>query len=435
MSIELEARLLAAIRTPTDFERLAQLSITEADFPNSKPLYHYIRQMIEQYGKVPRLVDLRDTFNLPASVKRDPTEFNYLLEEYRRTVVAKNLQEIIDKTAQEHGEDPDALLDALITRSSALQRGAATHMSVTDGSMPDRLAGYATVADTYGKIRGVPTGMMYFDDMIGLGWLPGELVGIVGRLYVGKSWMLMYFGIIAWQAGERVLLLSPEMPLEEAEARFDALILAKHDMGLDTTQLYRGFKPSEKVQAVGKQIAASGRWFTYDSTAEGGFGLSSIAALTQRHRASVVLIDGLPLLESAASGRRQVWETIKDLSYGLKRIAVQLGAVVIITHQATRSAHNSARPPALHEISFGDAFAQACDRVLALSRPVTPPDVLRITVQKFRKGRPHTSGIDFKFDPQKGDIHELVSGHTDRPGVEREDLPEWEGTGTEVPLP
>jgi len=99
VSIELEARLLAAIRTPTDFERLAQLSITEADFPNSKPLYHYIRQMIEQYGKVPRLVDLRDTFNLPASVKRDPTEFNYLLEEYRRTVVAKNLQEIIDKTA------------------------------------------------------------------------------------------------------------------------------------------------------------------------------------------------------------------------------------------------------------------------------------------------------------------------------------------------
>lgn len=438
MLSELEARLLASIRNAEDFEQLQRLGIGEKDFPDWQPVYRYIKKILEEHGAVPRLRDLKDTFNLPASVVRDSKEFPFLIKDFRRMTVARQLQGMLDEKVEKFGEDPEALIDELQVGLATLQQTDKAQMSVTDRTMGQRMDIYAQKARLLksGQPMGIPTGISFFDDKVRIGWLPGELVGVVGRTYVGKSWLLMFFGIMAWQSGQRVLFISPEMSVEETEARFDALMFAKNDSAMETSSLYRGHVPNEQHRELARGVSQHERWYTYASTEEGGFNLAHVSSLAKKWRSQVIVIDGLPLLESGGR-QKQMWETIKDLSYGLKRLAVSLNTTILVSHQATRSAHNVGRPPGLHEIAYGDAFSQACDRILALSKPASKDhqNVLRLTIQKFRKGQTLPGGVDFHFAPEKGEIHELLPGDSSGSGADGDALPAGEGAGGEVSLP
>lgn len=431
---ELEARLLASIRNAEQFQDLVDAHVDETGFEHFGPMFLFISRTVANHGQVPRLLDLKQTFNLPDSVTRDRQEFPTLFQEFRRLLVAKKLQDVIDKQVQTYGEDPDQLLSSLTKELMTIQAVSRRQMSVSDQSMLERLDRYEKEArQLRGRIKGIPTGIVHFDEVVRLGWLPGDLVGIVGRTYLGKSWMLVYFGVCAWQAGHSVLFVSPEMTIEETEARLDALLAAKHDIPVEVTELYRGYVPSEKFRELASKVSSSQRWMTYTTGIESSLSLAELGRLLRQYKPDILIVDGLPLLESR---RQQIWESIKDLSYGLKNLAVSHNLPILVSHQANRQAYNTARPPGLHEISMGDAFAQACDRVLALSRPkVEGDDVLRITVQKFRKGKPMAGGTDFRFDPERGKIHELLSRDTKQFGVEPYSLPQSQRTADEVSLP
>lgn len=433
MKSDLEARLLASVASVQDFHRLKEIGLDEEAFEHYKPMYDYIDRQLKRNGKVPRLLDLRETFNLPDTVKRTRDEFDYVLHEAEQLIMTQNIQTVLDKSVEEHSEEPNALIDNIVRDLSGMRSVSSTQVSSTDSSMLTRLARYEAQAHVKGA-RGLRTGLKYFDEEWRLGWLPGELVGIVGRTYVGKSWLLLFFGLMAWQFGKRIVFVSPEMSIEETEARFDGLLMGKNDIKVSVSELYRGYVPTDEMKTLAEEVAMRKNWLTYACADDGRFGLAQLAQLAWQHKPDMLLIDGLPLLESEGSRRQQVWESIKDLSYGLKNLAVRHNLAVLVSHQATRRAHNVARPPGLHEIAYGDAFAQACDRVLALSRPQETEDSLRITIQKFRRGRPHLKGIDFMFDPERGEIHEYIP--TDARGSGRpRDEGDGEGTGDTVSLP
>lgn len=432
MRIDLEARLLASLRGQADFDRLKAIGIKASSFEHYRSLYDHIVLMLQTIGKVPRLMDLKEMFHLPPTVTRDRKEFDFIIGEVERFHSVSAIQAVLDSTVAESGGDPGILVDNLIKNLGNVRPTASTQLSITDSSMNRRMEHYEVMAHDPGS-RGILTGISYFDEKIKIGWKPGELIGVVGRTYIGKSWLLLFFGIAAWQTGKRVLFVSPEMSIEETEARFDGLIMAKNDLVIDVSHLYRGYVPSQQMKEVAERVAASDRWITYACSDEGRFGLGELARLIQQHHPDILIVDGLPLLESG-NKRQQMWESIKDLSYGLKRLAVRANVAIIISHQANRSAHNIARPPGLHEISLGDAFAQACDRLLALSRPQQQENILRITVQKFRKGRPHHGGVDFTFEPERGKIHEFVP--TDIGELRTDDNGgDSDGSGDEMSLP
>lgn len=432
MRVDLEARLLASLRDQADFDRLKAIGIKASSFEHYRSLYDHLVLMLETIGKVPRLLDIKEQFHLPPTVTRDRKEFDFIIGEVERFHSVSSIQKVIDSTVADNDGDPSILIDNLIKNLGNVRPTASTQLSITDSSMNRRMEHYEIMAHDPGS-AGILTGISYFDEEIGIGWKPGELIGIVGRTYIGKSWLLLYFGVMAWQTGKRVLFVSPEMSIEETEARFDGLIMAKNDLVIDVSKLYKGYVPSQQMKDVAARVAASDRWITYACSDEGRFGLGELARLIQQHHPDILIVDGLPLLESG-NKRQQMWESIKDLSYGLKRLAVRSNIAILISHQANRSAHNTARPPGLHEISLGDAFAQACDRLLALSRPVQQENILRVTVQKFRKGRPHHQGVDFTFEPERGKIHEYVP--TDVGELRSDDYEgDGDGAGAELSFP
>ncbi len=431
MKASLEARLLASVRTAADFRQIKEAGLDEA-FEHYGPMHEYIQRMVELHGKVPRLLDLKETFNLPKTVTRSGEEFEFLLREATQIFLVRGVQALLDKNVTEHGDDPDDLIDNLVRDLSGLKKMSSTQLSMTDRSMAARMARYEEKAHEP-KAQGIRTGMSFFDEKVKLGWQPGELIGVVGRTYVGKSWMLLFFGLMAWKFDKRVVFVSPEMSIEETEARFDGLLMAQHDIKVEVSQLYRGYVPTDEMKALAAEVAHRKEWITYASADEGRFGLAELGRLIWEHKPDIMIVDGLPLLESG-NKRQQIWESIKELSYGLKNLAVRHNLTILISHQATRRAHNVARPPGLHEVAYGDAFVQACDRVLALSRPQHEETTLRVTVQKFRRGRPQQGGIDFDFDPEKGKIHEHIPVDAGEPGS-IDSTGEGEGVGDEVSLP
>lgn len=405
MTHDLEARLLASIPSIGHFQRLEDLGIGEQNFEHYGPMYRYISQVIGDHNHLPRLVDLKATFNIPPHIQRKPEEFDWLLEEFLQLTTVQRIQEILDHDVEIHGEKPRELLPALIKDLTSLMLPNQRSASVTDQNALKRFENYEQLRSNE-FIMGIPTGIRYFDVESQLGWLPGELVGIVGRLYIGKSWMLIYHGAIAWMAGKRVLMLSPEMPDEEAEARFDATVCGLYGVTVNVQDLYKGFKPTKEQIEIARKISESGRWITMSSAEGRPFTLGEIPRLVRQFSPDLVLIDGImPLLGGQSRG--QPWEKILELSYGLKNLAVETGTVLLTTHQANRSAHNTAKPPGLHEIYGGDAYAQACDRLLVLSKPTKSSDELTITIQKFRKGQPLHGGTDFLFRPGEGKVKEL----------------------------
>jgi len=404
---ELEARLLSSIASADQFSRLRDVGINRESFATYPKAYDYLSRMLELHGKVPRLHDLKELFDFPPTVTRTVQEFEYLIEEAERASSAQAIQEVLDKRITEYGDQPTELIDALVRDLSGLRRIQSGSVSITDGSIVQRFLRYEEMSANPAR-GGIATGMSFFDDLCGLGWLPGEFNGVVGRTYIGKSWLLLYFGITAWTAGKSIVFISPEMSIDETEARFDGLLLARHDIPVDVTQLYRGYVPNKTMMTLAHVVSERRNWWTYSCGPEGAFGLSDLHRLVDKHKPDMLIVDGLPLL--AGQSNKQVWESIKEISYGLKGLAIRHNITVLVSHQANRGAHNTSRAPKLHEIAYGDAFAQACDRLLALSRPTNQEGMLRISVQKFRKGKEHQEGFLFVFKPEKGIIHEYFPG-------------------------
>lgn len=436
MSKELEARLLASVPSIGHFQHLEELGIVEDSFKHYGPMYRYIGEIVKQHNHLPRLLDLRATFNVPTHVQRKTEEYEWLLNEFLQLTTVQRIQDVMDSTVEKYGEDPKELLPALIKDLTRLQLPDQRTASLTDQTALKRLARYTGMSDEIGGfLVGVPTGLRYFDADYRIGWLPGELVGIIGRLYIGKTWMLIYFGTLAWMFGKRVLFISPEMPQEEAEARFDTLICGLHNVPVDVTELYRGFKPTKAQQDLLSSVANRANWITVTSDEGRPFRLGELPRLVRQYNPDVLLIDGLLLV--GPDSRGQAWEQVKDLSYGLKNLAVGAGIVILVTHQANRQAYNTAKPPGLHEIYMGDAFAQACDRVLVLSKPSKEDDTLRITIQKFRKGKPLHVGTDFEFSPGVGKVKEKIGdlGTTNGLGDLGADVQEGAGNEDLLPIP
>lgn len=430
---DLEARLLASLPSIDAFQRLESLGITEEAFSTYSPMYTYIKKIVEDNNHLPRLRDLVATFNVPDHVQRKPEEYDWLLGEFLKLTTAQKVQEVLDHNVENHGDEPQAMLQSMIRDLTDLTISQGRDISITDMSFSTRLDSYAGRYQRDGMIVGCPTGLNFFDANARIGWMPGELIGMVARTFVGKSWFLLYFGLIAWNAGRRILFLSPELPEDETEARWDTLLCGMNDVVVDNQDFYRGFRPSPEQVELAKKSANRSDWITLSSVDGRPFSMQELPRLVRYHRPNILLIDGLSFIKL---GRNiPLWERIQEVSHTLKTLAISEEIVIIVSHQANRGAHNIARPPGLHEVAGGDGFAQACDRMLVLSKPNRPKEIV-LTVQKFRKGEPEQGGIHLFFDPGKGKIYETANpGAARKSGDSGPGLQDGNGDANDLPIP
>ena len=391
-----------AVLSVTSDNQLAVLlkqGIDKTYFVQYPDVFEFTTDYFHKYSKVPTKAILEKRFDFKFKKSDD---YEWHIDCLIEAKVKRDLSSILDTGIGYLEDDAVDALEYLAGNITALKGsvGDSSHMAYADRDASKRAEELADkmIKVNQDKVLGITTGIDVFDTTVG-GWLPGQLTSIVGRLNEGKSWLLMLFCVEAYKSGRRVLFISPEMTVGEVELRFDTLI-SRQFSNMDLTLGRPGIDVDEyKTHLEG--LEKRDDWVTYDSIPGGkSFTMSSLQGLVHLHKPDILAVDGVPLI-SDENGAETSWQKMANVGYGLKSIAMNNRIVVLSTSQANREAASDRSVPKLHQISYGDALGQACDKVVGLVR--ISPDRIKLALLKNRGGR--TMGeMNFNFKVDLGDI-------------------------------
>lgn len=325
---------------------------------------------------------------------------DFWLDELRKATVARKAQAAMLE-ALEQFDEPESALAQLIVKLGTLRLMGAATVGATDSEILRRYERFEARAEAYEAAGGqaalgLPTGFKPIAAS-GIGWMPGELIGVFARPATGKTWILAREAVEAWLAGYRVLFLSPEMPRQQLALRFDVLKAARLGIKLSHRMLTVGH-PAMRApyRELAEAVAQRGeRWWTVDSDEEGAFTLAKIEVYMQQLLPDIVFIDGASLI---ATKKREEWQAMKEVMYGLKALATAAGIPIMVSHQSVRrrvGAKDVAGGrgddwimPSLADAAFGDAFVQAASTVITMCADRYRADVRWYSVRKVRDREP-----------------------------------------------
>ena len=412
LPIEIEQRVLSSINSPENLLKLKGKNINQFSFVIFRDVYNFIQEYYKQYSAFPSKELLETSFNNFIKIEDiSLDEFEYSLLELCKLDLQRKASKILERGISLLQTEPYAAVDYIVNKLSAVKKPFKLRFNYTDRNALQRLELYENKRQkrTSGIQIGIKTGMSFFDEKH-IGWNPGNLIGIVGRLGVGKSFLLIYLACVAYNDNKKVLFISPEMTVEQVEARWDVVLAHLQGYQFSNEALLYGNKIDRGKYAEFLELVKERKdWITYDSYEDRPFSVSIIQSLVQEHQPDLVAIDGFPLLiDELGSG--QSWEATKNIAYGLKNIAQQSKTVLLVSTQATRGAvekGGTPSPPNLDQVAFGDAFAQAVDLLVSIGEDSENPKIRYIKIPKNRHGRIYSKRIKMVFDVDIGKIGEF----------------------------
>lgn len=242
-----------------------------------------------------------------------------------------------------------------------------------------------------GKLKGMPTGLHDFDEMLDGGLSRGNLVVIGARPAMGKTALAMTIGLFMAQA-QSVGFLSMEMPHSDVRDR-QAAILSRASIGM-IKRPHKGLEYDRIVDGVEK--AKTLRWFVSDKSGLNIMQVRSRArALKRRHGLDILVVDYIGLMSGMDSKQPRAYQ-IEEISRGLKGLAKDLDITVICLAQVNRGGvERVGQVPGLQDLRDSGAIEQDADVVAFIHRPIeAQPDLgenfrnyALLRVAKNRQGR------------------------------------------------
>ena len=226
MQKNLEERALSVIRDSKTFNDMLQQGITSDCFIIYDEVFNFYQKYCYKYNSIPANSIINSNFpefSYVPEVKLE--EVKFLVDELIKSNVQRKAIRIINEAQDLIVNDPYGTIESTINKLAGVRRRVVETRSFTD---KDSLKRYEYVVQNKERVKkgitiGIKTGINLFDEKY-LGWQPGQLIVVAGRLGIGKSWVILYFGCEAYKTGKRVLYLSPEMPLHDVEFRWDTIM-------------------------------------------------------------------------------------------------------------------------------------------------------------------------------------------------------------------
>ena len=242
-----------------------------------------------------------------------------------------------------------------------------------------------------GKLKGMPTGLQDFDELLDGGLSRGNLVVIGARPAMGKTALAMTIGLSMAQA-QSVGFLSMEMPHSDVRDR-QAAILSRASIGM-IKRPQKGLEYDRIVDGV--ERAKTLRWFVSDKSGLNIMQVRSRArALKRRHGLDILAVDYIGLMSGMDSKQPRAYQ-IEEISRGLKGLAKDLDITVICLAQVNRGGvERVGQVPGLQDLRDSGAIEQDADVVAFIHRPIEAQPELGenfrnyalLRVAKNRQGR------------------------------------------------
>lgn len=260
-----------------------------------------------------------------------------------------------------------------------------------------------------GEDPGLKLGWQTFDTMAG-GLRGGDVVSIVGRMAMGKSWFILYCALYAWvQQHKNVLVVSMEMDVLSMAQRLMAMmsrVNAKHLRLADLTSVE--LSRLTKASKDGKKLPGHLWIMDGNLTAE----VDQVFTVAHQQKVDAVYIDGAYLM-GHPDRRLDKFRRVDANVELIKRRAGEAGIPVVLSYQFNRKAVTKWKGATnegggLEDIAYSDAIGQISSAVLALHQEDSVETAMQriINVIKCRTERQFSYNV--KWDFQNMDFGEVV---------------------------
>ena len=401
MQKNLEERSLSIIKDPKTFSDMLQQGVNSDCFIIFTEVFDFINRYYHKYNSIPANSIINSNFPEFSYIQEVKSEeVKFLADELIKGSVQRKAVRIINEAQDLIVDDPYGTIESTINKLASVRRKVVETRSFTDR---DSIKRYEYVVQNKERIKkgitvGIKTGINLFDEKY-LGWQPGQLIVVAGRLGIGKSWVILYFGCEAYKTGKRVLYLSPEMPLHDVEFRWDTIMGKSRGFEFLNDKLILGDVNLKDYRDYLTDVSRRSDWLTIDSNFGLSFSMTNINNMVDEFCPDLVVIDGISFIEAHS---RDIWEKMKIICDELKKLAQNQKVVIIVSAQVSREAGDNM--PKMTQIAYSDSILQAADYGVMMSGDVEKPDIRYITIPKIRSGKAVNSRIMIKFDVNRGII-------------------------------
>lgn len=306
---------------------------------------------------------------------------NEIRQKVKHNKIVEATGEIVDKLDDLNTEEAYDLMKktVLYIESDIVETSAVDITKDTD----DRKRAYLERKEKQGMI-GIPTG---FDklDFILKGLQDKQLITLIAKTGVGKTWIECIIGANAQLNNYRVLHFTTEMAEEQLRDRYEAILIGLTMGEFNYGKFKSGMLPKEEEE----------KYFNFlDNVApklepliiETASGVSNVSAKIDQYNPDLILIDGAYLMEDER-GAKDDWLRVAHITRDLKAIAKSRKKPIFINSQAD-STTSKKTGPELENIGFSKAIGHDSDVVLSLFQDeiMREDREMKLKVLKQREG-------------------------------------------------
>jgi replicative DNA helicase len=195
------------------------------------------------------------------------------------------------------------------------------------------------------------------------GFSQGDLIGICARPGIGKSWMLLWVALSAWQDGKTVLFGSMEMSIDIVRERVLAMVAELPYTKLQQGKLDAEYK-ARAVNALGTVSQLAHGFYVVDGNLSAQ--VTDMEVIARQVGADAIYVDGAYLLKhpTERDRYRRVAENVDLIKQRLCAIAPTFTTWQLKRQESKKE--KSVDDFDLEDIAYADAIGQACSVVLAI---------------------------------------------------------------------
>ena len=389
-------------------------NLTDDFFSDYKDEFNYIKNHLQQYGKIPDVetfISIFPNFDLFDVKETSKYLLDTLYEDRNKRYLVKSFNNIRDAI---NNNDVDKALR--IQRETNEKLVQAKHLESVDifkdNSRYDDFIHKMTDFSSYY----VTTGFEELDKVIG-GWDRKEEYAIImARTGVGKSFILLKTALAAATKGLKVGLYSGEMTPNKVGYRLDSLIShisnTKLNHGNSDVQVeYQKFMENIKKDIPGTIMILT------PAMVGGPVGVGVLRAFIEKEKLDMLCVDQHSLLEDDRGAKNPV-DRAANISKDLKILQTLTGIPIITISQQNREKVDDNKGADTRNISASDRIGQDGTIVIGLDKK---DDVMTLNIIKARDGG-EGKHLRYAINLDKGVFNFIADENDATKGEKCEDL-------------
>ncbi len=386
-----------------DIQLITMNALTEEYFVGYEKEFNFIVDHFNKYGNVPDKATFLSQFKEFSFIDVTETD-KYLLDTlYEEHLYYKSV-EVVQKVAELLKHNSNDAVEYLHSQLPNLQIAATTEGTDIISQADERYKIYLEKMNADNPWY-ITTGFEELDDILN-GWAKGEeLIVLFARTGQGKSWVLAKTLTHAWEIGNRVGYISPEMSPTKIGYRFDTLLKNFSNRNLVWGKEEPGYQQYINDLKIKENpfIVATPLDFQKKVT------VTKLKHFCQTNKLDILGVDGITYLtdERYKRGDNKTI-SLTNISEDLMALSIELGIPILVVVQSNRGgvkAIDSEGTPELENIRDSDGIAQNATKVIALRQTGAG---LEFGIKKHRDGI-NGGKLIYYWDIDKGQFQYIPS--------------------------